>query len=693
MLNPPAIWWVRLVASLLASCVLVGCGSRSADHAGQRVLDRDWQVLVDRTGAMDFDAARFAWYEPLPGSPALGYVEGAVWLRHTLDLTGMHPGERLLDLQLPAIDSATLYWPTPGGTYRVHTAGDMLPMSSRDVRHRNVIFRVDVTNTHETTFFLRVQGTNNQTFSVALWEPAAFFRAALDDQLLWGALLALHAVLLLSNFWLFRATRDAPTGLFVAFICVSFGAIVFTEGFGHAYLFEEHPQINHALLTLFWMLSVPATYAFIFSYSGLLTAGSRWPIIAISGITALSMLAVLIDLILGQAWVRPAFSQLQLCSTVVLCALLAWLSRLGSKPARLLLLGMLPSLTAIGMKMARNLGWVQPSPWIDSAYLFGLAIYLLTLNYGITGRYRALRLEKETAQQAALELAQRNERELESRVSKRTEEIAAAMTRVGHALELERRLISEQRDLYATISHELRTPVTVIDLSMQNLMRHHPAPAPPVLARYRKIMEATARLSDLIGRYLRQDHLSTRRPGPTCRWTRAHELLQDAGVAATLCSNGHGVRMQMDDLSIEIWCDPMLTRLALNNLTENAVKYTPAGTTVHLAARLESFDDRTNAVLEVHDHGPGLSEAALRNILEPGFRIARSSSYGGTGLGLQMARHVIEQQGGSLTVSSNQGEGTIATIRLPQPASVQPVEDEFDARQPRPGDLRDEGAH
>ena len=193
------------------------------------------------------------------------------------------------------------------------------------------------------------------------------------------------------------------------------------------------------------------------------------------------------------------------------------------------------------------------------------------------------------------------------------------MRRVQHALDLERRLISAQRDLYATISHELRTPVTVIDLSMQNLMRQQPDPAPSVLARYRKIVEATGRLSHLLGQYLKQDRLSSLQPGPAKKWTLTADLLQDASAAARLYGSSHPLRIQQFAGAERIWCDPMLTRLALNNLTENAVKYTPPGTTVQLTVRLAADGERQMAVMEVQDSGPGMPEAELGQVFEPGF--------------------------------------------------------------------------
>jgi signal transduction histidine kinase len=113
---------------------------------------------------------------------------------------------------------------------------------------------------------------------------------------------------------------------------------------------------------------------------------------------------------------------------------------------------------------------------------------------------------------------------------------------------------------------------------------------------------------------------------------------------------------------------------------------------VRLVARVQDDGGRRTAVLEVHDDGPGVSDTELQHIMEPGFRGARSVACAGTGMGLSMARHAIEQQGGTLTLSSRLGEGTVGTIRLPQPASTQAVQQSLDARQAQTGDLRDQRA-
>ncbi len=669
--NAQAVRKARIGQALLfllllpISLLLSACVPGGADDSRQQALDTGWSVAIDRSRALTITKLDDLRFESLPGPPALGYVDGAVWLRHTLRADPARAGERLLELQLPGIDEATLFWPQAGGGFSARTAGDRHPMSARDVRHRNVVFRVDLPPQGEVTFYLRVAGTHNQTFSVVLWEPAAFLEAALGEHLLWGALFALHVVLVLSNLWLFQATRDTPTGLFALYATVSFGAILLVEGFGHAHVLNGWPTLNHSLLVAFWMMSVPATYLFVFGFIELLDGSRRWPrrvVVAVAGAAALS---VLIDLTLSPPWIRPAFSALQALSAPVLAGVLVWRSLQGVAAARLLLVAMTPTFAAVALKLLRNLGVLEPNLWTDSAYFFGLAFYLLVLNFGISRRVEALRRSKDRAQARALSLSRRTERELELRVAQRTEQVASAMRRVRDTLELERRVLAEQRVLFGTISHELRTPVAVIYATAQNLLLQEPAVPEPVRARYRKIHDACQRLSQLLNENLREDRFMSVAAITRFEQAPTLELLEDAVAMARLGSDHHALQAMVDSGAERTWCDPVLTRLALSVLAENAVKYTPPGTAVRLTARFDRAGAREETVLEVADDGPGVSADELAKLFEPGYRGETARATEGSGLGLALARRLVELQGGTLTLGSPPGQGFAGTIRLP----------------------------
>ena len=146
--------------------------------------------------------------------------------------------------------------------------------------------------------------------------------------------------------------------------------------------------------------------------------------------------------------------------------------------------------------------------------------------------------------------------------------------------------------------------------------------------------------------------------------THTAELLEDAMAIARLRSDAHPMLVRVDAAAERTDCDPVLTRLALSVLAENAVKYTPPGTAIRLTARAEQVGAQRSTVLEVADEGPGVSPDELAKLFEPGYRGVAALTTDGSGLGLTLARRLIELQGGTLTLHSEPGLGFTGTIRL-----------------------------
>jgi signal transduction histidine kinase len=109
--------------------------------------------------------------------------------------------------------------------------------------------------------------------------------------------------------------------------------------------------------------------------------------------------------------------------------------------------------------------------------------------------------------------------------------------------------------------------------------------------------------------------------------------------------------------------DPVRLKQTLVNLAQNAIKYSPAGTTISLSAEA----DRTtgDVQLSVADEGPGLSKGDLDLALQPFMRAGNDDREGGSGIGLPLAIQLIREMGGTTNVDTAPGRGTTVRIRLP----------------------------
>jgi len=125
------------------------------------------------------------------------------------------------------------------------------------------------------------------------------------------------------------------------------------------------------------------------------------------------------------------------------------------------------------------------------------------------------------------------------------------------------------------------------------------------------------------------------------------------------------IEVDIDPSTATVAGDPAKLHDVLRNLIENAVNYSPPGSTITLAAR--ATDDQIAIV--VQDEGPGIPEADLTRIFERFYRVdrARSREMGGTGLGLSIVKHLVGLHGGTVRAANRPDRGAIFTVTLPRP--------------------------
>ncbi len=110
-----------------------------------------------------------------------------------------------------------------------------------------------------------------------------------------------------------------------------------------------------------------------------------------------------------------------------------------------------------------------------------------------------------------------------------------------------------------------------------------------------------------------------------------------------------------------IWVDSNLLVQAIYNLLDNAVKYSPDGSSIEINGRQEA----NSVIVEVADHGSGIPEKDLDHVFEKFYRVQRPDKITGTGLGLTISRGIVEAHGGKIIAENRMGGGTIIRMRLP----------------------------
>jgi two-component system phosphate regulon sensor histidine kinase PhoR len=229
-----------------------------------------------------------------------------------------------------------------------------------------------------------------------------------------------------------------------------------------------------------------------------------------------------------------------------------------------------------------------------------------------------------------------------------------------------RRLERLRRDFVANVSHELKTPLAVIKACVETLLDGAVEDAEHRGPFLERIAQQSDRLHSLI-----LDLLSL------ARIESGGELLDFRAVPiAPLvrdCAERHQARAEArrqqlavteGDPAAAAWADEEAVDQILDNLVDNALKYTPAGGRITVRWRVEA----DQVCLEVADTGIGIPAADLPRVFERFYRVdrARSRELGGTGLGLAIVKHLTQAMKGTVEAASTVGQGTTFTVRLPR---------------------------
>jgi two-component system sensor histidine kinase SenX3 len=226
-----------------------------------------------------------------------------------------------------------------------------------------------------------------------------------------------------------------------------------------------------------------------------------------------------------------------------------------------------------------------------------------------------------------------------------------------------RRLDAIRRDFVANISHELKTPIGALSILSEAALEASEDPEAIVRFATRMQMEAK-RLSDLVQEIINLSRLQDDDPLKNAKVLDLSVLIGEAIEDSRLAAEARHISLiYSNKRNLQVLGDRSQIEMAIRNLIENAINYSPDGTRVAIAL----VESDGLAEISISDQGLGIPEKEIDRIFERFYRVdpARSRMTGGTGLGLSIVKHVVTNHGGDISVWSVEGSGSTFTIRLP----------------------------
>ena len=305
---------------------------------------------------------------------------------------------------------------------------------------------------------------------------------------------------------------------------------------------------------------------------------------------------------------------------------------------------------------------LQPPPWGRLPFDFGWMLVVVGLAVAV-GAYPVIRRLTVRLESLQRGVERWGEGDLSTRVNDDgNDEVAFLGARFNHAAQRIETLMNSHKSLLANASHELRSPLARIRMSLELMGGDRSSPQRVEISR------SITELDQLIDEILLASRLDARQAD-----AEPFETLDLTGLAAEECARVNAELsaeldassgMESSGHSLTVQGSPRLLRRLIRNLLENAKRYSTGDISLELSQ--VSKGGKFLAVIKVNDRGPGVPVAQRERIFEPFYRLPGASERdGGVGLGLSLVRSIGQRHGGSVKCEAREGGGASFIVELP----------------------------
>lgn len=599
----------------------------------------DW--YANASGQMSLDAFLALPQEALKTAsliPSFGYSKKTFWLRTSLPAAYFSGEQRWLQLGPPFIDRLTVYYRPYGSDspWKQKEFGDHAPTRDSDLDYRESVLILAPPPTkagYEMVF--RLQSSSTLILLATLSSPQEFVRSATLDTAFWSFYFGLAVIASGIALWLAVALRRR----------LLWGICLFSLNYPLVAALHGYPEwlFGDALLPvqdyMISCLSLVSYATALWLHSEVFDLKKNMPrlhqlLLAAIGLNIALQISIPLGFY-GRAMQIEAGIFFIASPVLLITSWMLW--RRKAVDMNTLLLGLLPPVYVVsaGLALLSVHGVIPFHTRVYSTWQYALIIHIVTVLIIAVLRVRA-----------------------ENRTLMRKQQLA-------RELQIEREASFHQRQFMGMVAHEFRTPLAILEAALENL-RLCPTVSTQS-ARLDRMQRATTRLVQLTDNCLADARLSSR----DLHADRQNaELLPVIYIAATVVdlSLNHYLHVICEGQTVGpqspspvLFIDSGLLCIAIANLLDNSVKYSASG-----EIRIEIYRLQKGFEIRIGDRGPGIAPEQVEHIFE---RYRRGETHtttpAGTGLGLYVARQIIQAHGGELCLAKNTADGCEFALTLP----------------------------
>jgi len=588
-----------------------------------------------------------------------GFTPSVYWIKLPLQREANAPAEWWLSIEYAKLHELDLYM--PDGT-AVLTGSDR-GFDSRQVFDPFFVFRLQL-EPEVQHHYIRVASRYALSVPMTVWQPNVYRALQKRFDALQFLYYGVLVVLAIYGLVFFLAMGDRRFAIYSAYIVTAGIGIFASNGYGRIFFWQDYELFDEIAQSIF--LSLAALFAVWFARK-LIGLDPQSKLERAMRVTQ-ALFAVSVALTLGHV-VYPHLlllaNQLLLVTAVVMGLLITLAGfkayRRRQSGIRFFLLGWVVLWLGACIATGRAFGWI-PTTGLTSYILqitTAIEMLLVALALGellhaehqahVRSQARAL-----TANQALLELSQASEDKLRLAVAERTAQLESS-------LQEEKNLREQYVRIGSMISHEFRTPLSIIQSQATLMRKEYAKGINEVIKRLDAISGASQRLKSMFDKWLYSDSLHETLASmvlkPLYLQVWVVQQLQEQRQMLT----NHTLVCLPDLLVPPVMADQNHLELVLANLIENASKYAPGQTTISLGLRQkQGFSGIT-----VTDQGPGIPLNVQDKIFNAFFRASPEGQVRGVGLGLSIVQRIVQAHGGHIELTSTPGQGATFCVWLP----------------------------
>jgi len=588
-----------------------------------------------------------------------GFTASAYWIRIPLQRFENAQADWLLSVSYSHLQHLDFY--APGQP--VLQTGSERPLNSRVFYDRHFVFPLHV-DTGKSHYYIRATSRYALTVPLILWEPNAY-RA---QQHRFHALQFLYFggffVLSLLGLVIYLAIRNSLFAIYSAYISSAGFGILSGNGYGRLFLWPNSPLFDEVSQSLFLSFTAYCAAWFARRLTRLSMESLLGKCLFVSQVLfglvfVLTLLQLMLPFLL-----RPA-NQILMINGVVLGLLVTLAGFYGLKQkisgVRFFLAGWIVLWIGACVATLRAFGWMPSTGLTSYAVQITMAVDMLLVALALGDLLREEHKAYITTQQKALEanqslleMSQASEQKLKQAVQERTEQLQASLDQEKHLREQYVRIGS-------MISHEFRTPLSIIQAQASLMRKEYENGIDEVKKRLQAIGGATDRLKLMFDKWLYSDALNETLEMLDLKPLDLDVWLQELLETHTHLLPNHKVDLKISMESVIIMADEYHLDLAISNLIDNATKYAPAQSTITIETRSKAGF----VGLAVTDQGPGIPLEAQDKVFKEFFRVTPESQIRGVGLGLSIVQRIVHAHKGHVTLDSTPGRGATFCIWIP----------------------------